>query len=89
MTAYLGGPPWPVLDAALARPDLAQACELAEQSPEIDVAERRLVVGICRSFFHQPDQASEALIDSFHAVCRDRRRSRAALSAVFIGRLNY
>jgi hypothetical protein len=89
VAAYLGGPPWPALDAALARRDLALACQLAEQSSEIDVAERRLVVGICRSFFHQAEPAAEALLDSFHAFCRDRRRSRAAVSAVFLGRLNY
>jgi DNA-binding NarL/FixJ family response regulator len=89
VAAYLGGPPWPALDAALARRDLARACQLAEQSAEIDVTERRLVIGICRSFFHQAELAAEALLESFHAFCRDRRRSRAAVSAVFLGRLNY
>ncbi len=66
-----------------------RACELAEQIAEVDAAERRLVVGIGQSFFQQAELAAEALLGSFRAFCRDRRRSRAAVSAVFLGRLEY
>ena len=88
MTAYLGGPPWPELDAALARRDLSAVLGLAEHSAEVDLAERQLVIGICRSVFHQADLAAEALLHSFHAFCQDRP-IRAAVSAVFLGRMHY
>ena len=88
MTAYLGGPPWPGLDAALARRDLPAALRLAEQATEVDLAERQLVIGICRSVFHQADLAAEALLHSFRAFCQDQS-IRAAVSAVFLGRMHY
>ncbi len=88
VTAYLGGPPRPELDAALARRDLPGALGLAEQSTEVDLAERQLVIGICRSVFHQGDLAAEALLQSFHTFCQDRS-IRAAVSAVFLGRMYY
>jgi DNA-binding NarL/FixJ family response regulator len=88
MTAYLGGPSWGELDAALARGDLPGALDLAEQDSAVDPAERQLVIGICRSFFHQGELASAALLDCFHA-CRADRPHRAAVAAVFLGRLNY
>jgi DNA-binding NarL/FixJ family response regulator len=88
VTAYLGGPPWPELDAALARSDLPGALKLAEQSTEVDLAERQLVIGICRAVFHQADLAAQALLQSFHAFCK-ARPIRAAVSAVFLGRMHY
>jgi DNA-binding CsgD family transcriptional regulator/tetratricopeptide (TPR) repeat protein len=88
VTAYLGGPPWPELDAALARRDLPAALGLAEHSTEVDLAERQLVTGICRSVFHQADLAAEALLHSFRTFCQDRP-ARAAVSAVFLGRMHY
>lgn len=88
MTAYLGGPEWPELDAALLRHDLPGALAVAEHSAGIDVAERQLVVGICRSFFHQGEAAEKALLQCFHAFGIDRP-ARAAVAAVFLGRMNY
>jgi hypothetical protein len=81
VTAYLGGPPWPELDAALARRDLPGALGLAEHSAEVDLGERQLVTGICRSVFHQGDLAAEALLQSFRTFCQNRPM-RAAVSAV-------
>jgi DNA-binding NarL/FixJ family response regulator len=88
VTAYLGGPPWPELDAALTRRDLPGALELAEQSAGVDLAERQLVTGICRAMFQQGDLAAEALLRSFHTFGQDRP-IRAAVSAVFLGRMHY
>jgi len=86
--AYLGGPSWPELDAALTRRDLTGALAVAEQDAAIDPAERQLVIGICRSFFHQGEAASAALLEAFHAF-RSGRPQRAAIAAVFLGRMNY
>jgi DNA-binding CsgD family transcriptional regulator len=88
MTAYLGGPPWPEMDAALGRRDLFGALALAEQDTGAEPAERQLVIGICRSMFHQGDLAAAALLDCFHAFRVDRPQ-RAAVAAVFLGRMNY
>jgi hypothetical protein len=88
VTRYLGGPPWPELDAALARRDLPGALALAEQSAEVDPGERQLVIGICRSVFHQADLAAEALLQSFHTFAQEHS-IRAAVSAVFLGRMYY
>ena len=46
------------------------------------------MTGICRVVFHQADLAAEALLHSFRAFGQDRP-IRAAVSAVFLGRLHY
>lgn len=88
MPAYLGGPAWPELDAALARRDLPGALRLAESAADRDLAERQLVIGICHAIFHRPEQALAALVDSFQRF-GVRRPARAAVAAVFLGRLHY
>ena len=88
MPAYIGGPTWPELDDALARRDFPAVFALAEQDTRIDVAERQLVIGICRAMFHQSDQAIAALVDSMQTFGA-QRPARAAVAAVFLGRLHY
>jgi len=88
MPAYIGGPAWPELDEALTRRDFPTVLALAENDTSIDVAERQLVIGICRAMFHQSEQAVAALVDSmltFGAL----PPARAAVAAVFLGRLHY
>ena len=88
MPAYIGGPAWPELDDALARRDFPAALALAEHEHSIDVAERQLVIGICRAMFHQSDEAIAALVDSLQ-IFGAERRARGAVAAVFLGRLHY
>ena len=88
MPAYIGGPAWPDLDDALARRDFPTALALAEHDAGIDVAERQLVIGICRAMFHQSEQAVAALVESMHTFGA-QRPTRAAVAAVFLGRLHY
>jgi DNA-binding NarL/FixJ family response regulator len=88
MPAYIGGPAWPALDKALARRDFPLVIELAEQDHSIDIAERQLVIGICRAMFHQSEQAIAALVDSMQTFGA-QRRARAAVAAMFLGRLHY
>ncbi len=88
MPAYIGGPAWPELDDALARRDFAAALALAEREGGIDVAERQLVIGICRAMFHQSEAAVAALVDSLQTFGAERR-ARGAVAAVFLGRLHY
>ena len=83
-----GGPPWPDLDDALARRDFPAVLALAEHDTGIDVAERQLVIGICRAMFHQSEQAVAALVDSMQTFGA-QRPARAAVAAVFLGRLHY
>ncbi len=87
MPAYIGGPPWPELDDALARRDFPAAFALAEQDTRIDAAERQLVIGICRAMFHQSEQAIAALVDSMQTFGA-QRPARAAVAADFLGRLH-
>ncbi|MDQ6846422.1 MAG: LuxR C-terminal-related transcriptional regulator [Candidatus Dormibacteraeota bacterium] len=88
MTAFLGGPRWPELDAVLARGDLPGALRLAQGGHDVDAAERDLVIGICHSMFHESDRATAALLGAFHAFGSDRPE-RAAVAAVFLGRLHF
>ncbi len=88
MPAYIGGPPWPELDDALARRDFPAVLALAEHERSIDLAERQLVIGICRAMFHQSEQAIAALVDSLQLFGAERR-TRGAVAAVFLGRLHY
>ncbi|MDQ6875724.1 MAG: LuxR C-terminal-related transcriptional regulator [Actinomycetota bacterium] len=88
MPAYIGGPAWPELDVALARRDFPAVLTLAENETSVDVGERQLVIGICRAMFHQSEQAVAALVDSMQAS-RAERPARAAVAAVFLGRLHY
>ena len=88
MPAYIGGPAWPDLDDALARRDFPAALALAEHDTGIDVAERQLVIGICRAMFQQSEQAVAALVDSMQTFGAGRP-TRAAVAAVFLGRLHY
>lgn len=88
MPAYIGGPAWPDLDDALARRDFPTVLALAEHDTGIDVAERQLVTGICRAMFHQSEQAVAALVDSMQTF-GSQRPTRAAVAAVFLGRLHY
>lgn len=88
MPAYIGGPAWPELDDALARRDFPTVLRLAEHESSVDVAERQLVIGICRAMFHQSEQAVAALVDSLQTF-GVQRRARAAVAAVFLGRLHY
>ena len=88
MPAYIGGPEWPELDEALARRDFPTVLALAENDTSIDVAERQLVIGICRAMFHQSEQAIAALVDSMQTFGA-LRPARAAVAAVFLGRLHY
>jgi DNA-binding CsgD family transcriptional regulator len=88
MPAYLGGPVWPDLDDALARRDFPAVLALAEHDAGIDVAERQLVIGICRSMFQQSEQAVAALVESMQTFGA-QRPTRAAVAAVFLGRLHY
>ena len=88
MPAYIGGPAWPELDDALARRDFPTVLVLAEHESSIDVAERQLVIGICRAMFHQSEQAVAALVDSLQTFGA-QRRARGAVAAVFLGRLHY
>jgi DNA-binding NarL/FixJ family response regulator len=88
MPAYIGGPPWPELDDALARRDFPAVFALAEQDTRIDAAERQLVIGICRAMFHQSEQAIAALVESMQTFGA-QRPARAAVAAVFLGRLHY
>lgn len=88
MPAYLGGPAWADLDDALARRDFPVALDLAEHDTGVDVAERQLVIGICRAMFHQSEQAVAALVESMQTF-GTQRPTRAAVAAVFLGRLHY
>lgn len=88
MPAYIGGPEWPELDEALTRRDFPTVLALAENDTSIDVAERQLVIGICRAMFHQSEQAIAALVDSMQTFGA-LRPARAAVAAVFLGRLHY
>ena len=88
MPAYIGGPEWPELDEALARRDFATVLALAEDDTSVDVAERQLVIGICRAMFHQSEQGVAALVDSMQ-MFGATRPARAAVAAVFLGRLHY
>ncbi len=88
MPAYLGGPVWPELDAALAAGDLADAAALAESAVHVDPAERQLVIGICCSMTGQGERAVAALSESLRDLA-SRRPARAAVAAVFLGRLHF
>jgi DNA-binding NarL/FixJ family response regulator len=88
MPAYLGGPVWADLDDALARRDFPAALALAEHDARVDVAERQLVIGVCRAMFHQSEQAVAALVESIQTF-GTQRSTRAAVAAVFLGRLHY
>jgi DNA-binding NarL/FixJ family response regulator len=88
MPAYLGGPAWADLDDALARRDFPAALALAEHDARVDVAERQLVIGVCRAMFHQSEQAVAALVESMQTFGA-QRPMRAAVAAVFLGRLHY
>jgi DNA-binding CsgD family transcriptional regulator len=88
MPAYIGGPDWPALDTALARRDFGAALALAQDDTGVDVAERQLVTGICRAMFHQPEAADVALQESMRLFRSDRPR-RAAVAAVFLGRMHW
>jgi DNA-binding NarL/FixJ family response regulator len=88
MPAYIGGPTWPELDDALARRDFPAVLALAEHESGIDVAERQLVIGICRAMFHQSEEAVAALVASLQTFGA-QRRARGAVAAVFLGRLHY
>ncbi len=88
MPAYLGGPDWPELDAVLAAGDLPGAVRLAENDGRIDPAERQLVIGICCSMTGQGERAVAALSESLRDFAA-RRPARAALAAVFLGRLHF
>jgi DNA-binding NarL/FixJ family response regulator len=88
MPAYLGGPAWPDLDDALARRDFPAVLALAENDAGIDVAERQLVIGICRTLFQQSEQAVAALVESMQTFGA-QRPTRAAVAAIFLGRLHY
>ena len=88
MPAYIGGPEWPELDEALARRDFPAALALAEEDTSVDLAERQLVIGICRATFHQSEQAVAALVESMR-LFGAQRPGRVAVAAVFLGRLHY
>ena len=88
MPAYIGGPAWPDLDAAFTRRDFPAALALAERDTSVEVAERQLVIGICRVMFNQSEQAVAALVESIQAF-GVQRPARAAVAAVFLGRLHY
>jgi DNA-binding NarL/FixJ family response regulator len=88
MPAYIGGPVWPELDEGFARRDFPAVLALAEHDTSVDVAERQLVIGICRVMFNQSEQAVAALVDSIQAFGA-QRPARAAVAAVFLGRLHY
>ncbi len=88
MPAYIGGPVWPELDEAFARRDFPAVLALAEHDTSVDVAERQLVIGICRAMFHQSEQAVAALVESIQTFGA-QRPARAAVAAVFLGRLHY
>ena len=88
MPAYIGGPEWPELDEALAGRDFPGALALAEEDTSVDVAERQLVIGICRATFHQSEQAVAALVESMRLFGAERP-GRVAVAAVFLGRLHY
>src|SRR6185437_15558274 len=55
--AYLGGPSWPEMDAALAAGDLPGAVRLAQDDARVDPAERQLVIGVCCSMTGRGEQA--------------------------------
>jgi len=88
MPAYVGGPNWSELDAALALGNFRTVFELAEHETTIDVAERQLIIGICHTLLHHSEQAIAALVDSFRRFGGERP-ARAAVAAVFLGRLHY
>ena len=88
MPAYIGGPVWPELDEGFARRDFPAVLALAENDTSVDVAERQLVIGICRVMFHQSEQAVAALVDCIRTF-GGQRPARAAVAAVFLGRLHY
>ena len=72
MPAYLGGPAWPELDAALTRRDFRGALRLAEGATDQDEAERQLVIGICHGMFRHSEQALAALVESFRRFSDSR-----------------
>ncbi len=88
MPAYLGGPVWPELDATLAVGDLPGAARLAEDEAGVDPAERQLVIGICCSMTGQGERAVAALSESLRTFA-PARPARAAVAAVFLGRLHF
>ena len=67
------------LDEALARRDFPAALALAEQDARVDVAERQLVIGVCRAMFHQSEQAVAALVESMQTF-GTQRPTRAAVA---------
>ena len=83
-----GGPPGPTSTTrsrgAISRP----SSRSPRTTPSIDVAERQLVIGICRAMFHQSEQAVAALVESMQTFGA-QRPTRAAVAAVFLGRLHY
>ena len=88
MPAYLGGPSWPEMDAALAAGDLPGAVRLAQDDARVDPAERQLVIGVCCSMTGRGEQAVSALSDSLRAFA-PTQPARAAVAAVFLGRLHF
>lgn len=88
MPAFFGGPEWPELDEALNRFDFAGAAHIAEAAVAVDPAERLLAHGICLSFTDQPDAGHKLLTESFLRFS-EQRRSRAAIAATFLGRLQF